>query len=244
MDCSLFDHIYVINLDSSKDRREHIIQEFDRVGIPQEKYSFFPAVDANSQEVQDILRNGGEQPLPNGMIRKWKHLNKYQIGNWCSYIGVWVDILVKKRGICMICEDDIKFTNYYKPVVDKVFNHSYLIAAGIDLQKPFVIGVGSGWQKSVHKPCKNIQLVQRNPIGQRECNPCHIINMAMARELFVNSVSIVDRASDPYIHNLIGARNQRYWIVPQPIYELSWNPKVQKFRSTIEGPLKPGDKLR
>ena len=85
-------------------------------------------------------------------------------------------------------------------------------------------------------------LVKDNPIGGRDCNPCHIINKSMAVELLKHS-KCVQQASDPYIHNVIGSRHQRYWVVPQPIYELSWNACVKKFPSTIEGPLGKGDKL-
>jgi hypothetical protein len=38
---TLFNNIYVINLESCPDRKEHIINEFNRVGI--EKYEFFTA---------------------------------------------------------------------------------------------------------------------------------------------------------------------------------------------------------
>nr|QBK88112.1 MAG: glycosyltransferase family 25 LPS biosynthesis protein [Marseillevirus LCMAC202] len=218
------------------------MREFERVGISIDKYIFFPAVDANGSIVRDILKNNGRQQLVDGTVRIWKNINKYQIGNWSSYIGVWEDIIKNDYNFCLLCEDDIKFANYYKPVIDKVFNYEYLVQQGVDPVRPLVIGVGSGYQDFVHKPRKEISLVKQNPIRNRECNPCHIINKSMAVELLKHSKHI-HQASDPYIHNVIGSRHQKYWVVPQPIYDLSWSACVKKFPSTIEGPLKKGDKL-
>lgn len=237
---SLFDQIYVINLLHCKERREHIIKEFARVGI--KNYIFLPAVNAESAIVRSILQNRGKQPLPDGSIRQWNRLNKYQIANWCSYIHVWEDIIENGYDTCLVCEDDIQFTDYYQLVVDKVFNQDYFLGKGIDSSKPLVIGVGSGYQPKIHRELVNIDLTTTDPIGNRDCNPCHIINNPMAKELLRNATHI-SRATDPYIHKQIGGQYQRYWITPQPVYELSWNPIVRRFPSTIEGPIGLKDKL-
>ena len=47
-----FDHIYVLNLEESVDRKEHIIKEFNRVGI--NEYEFFKASHYNSDEVKEM----------------------------------------------------------------------------------------------------------------------------------------------------------------------------------------------
>jgi hypothetical protein len=240
MEFSLFDQIYVINLLRCTDRREHIIKEFESVDI--ENYIFIPATDADSIIVHNILQNRGKQTLSNASIRNWSYLNKYQIANWCSYIRVWEDIIENNYELCLICEDDIKFTDYYKPVVEKVFNMDFLLEKGIDPLYPLVIGVGSGYQPLVHCASDNIDLITKNPIGNRDCNPCHIINGSMAKELLRNATHI-NRATDPYIHKQIGGLYQRYWVTPQPVYELSWNPLVRKFPSTIEGKLTANDIL-
>ncbi len=242
MDCSLFDQIYVINLARSENRRKHIVREFERVGIGINDYIFFPAVDANGPVVRDILKNDGHQQLADGTVRIWRNLNKYQLGNWCSYIGIWEDVIKNGYDFCLLCEDDIQFADYYKPVIDKVFDYNYLLQQGVDPVRPVVIGVGSGYQDFVHKPRKETVLVKQNPIGGRDCNPCHIINNSMAVELLKHSMHVC-QASDPYIHNVIAPRHQKYWVVPQPIYDLSWSGCVKKFPSTIQGRVGPGEKL-
>jgi hypothetical protein len=50
---SLFDNIYVLNLEKSSDRREHINNEFKRVGI--ENYEFFKATPHDSPEVYELI---------------------------------------------------------------------------------------------------------------------------------------------------------------------------------------------
>ena len=52
---TLFDNIYVINLEKSVDRKNHIIKEFNRVGI--EKYEFFNAVKNDSEQVKELINS-------------------------------------------------------------------------------------------------------------------------------------------------------------------------------------------
>ena len=51
----IFDHIYVLNLKKSVDRKIHIQNEFKRVGI--EKYEFFEATPFDSDEVKNLMLN-------------------------------------------------------------------------------------------------------------------------------------------------------------------------------------------
>lgn len=240
----LFDMIYVINLNQCADRREHIRSEFRRVGIPDDKYLIVPAVDGDrSDRIKAILKNRGVEKLENDLYTHWKNLNKYQMANWCSYIKVWEDVAKREYEIVMICEDDITFTDYYKPVVETLFNYEYLLQTGIDPAKPLLIGVGSGYQKKVHN-CrgKKVELTMNNPSKTRDCNPCHIINLPMAK-LLIENTGVIDRASDVFIHHKIGDKVQHYWAVPEPVYELSWNPLVKKFESMIERPINKKDVL-
>ena len=50
----LINKIYVVNLKSCVDRKQHIIKEFTNVGI--NEYEIFEAIDKDSQEVSDIMK--------------------------------------------------------------------------------------------------------------------------------------------------------------------------------------------
>lgn len=50
MGFNFFDRIYVINLESSKDRKNHIKKHFSDMGI--NNYEFFKAVDKDSKKIK------------------------------------------------------------------------------------------------------------------------------------------------------------------------------------------------
>jgi GR25 family glycosyltransferase involved in LPS biosynthesis len=50
----LVQKIYVINLKCCPDRREHVIQEFQRLNI--HDYEFFEATDKDSVQVQNMMK--------------------------------------------------------------------------------------------------------------------------------------------------------------------------------------------
>lgn len=112
----LIQKIYVINLKKCLDRKEHIIEEFKRVGITE--YEIFEATDKDSDEVKNMMKSDFVMKFP-PCFRCYRNicqcynnvLIKNQIGNWCSFINIMNDIIQKNySSLVMICEDDIKFT--------------------------------------------------------------------------------------------------------------------------------------
>jgi GR25 family glycosyltransferase involved in LPS biosynthesis len=96
----LFNKIYVINLEKSTDRKEHIIKEFKRVGITD--YEFFKAVNHDSEEVVKIMNSSLVKKFPNCFRCDKKRcacennvLTPFQIGNWCSFLHIFQDIVEK-----------------------------------------------------------------------------------------------------------------------------------------------------
>ena len=95
---TLFNNIYVINLESCVDRKKHIINEFNRVGI--EKYEFFNATNYDSQEVIELMKSDKVKKFPTcfrcEQIKCYCEnnvLTEFQIGNWCSFINIFNDII-------------------------------------------------------------------------------------------------------------------------------------------------------
>lgn len=114
---SLIEKIFVINLEHSVERKQHIIDEFKRNGII--NYDFFKAISKDSEEVNNILESDFIKKFPpcfrcNKNMCKCKNnfLTPPQVGNWCSFINIMKNLIQHNyNGLIMICEDDIQFTN-------------------------------------------------------------------------------------------------------------------------------------
>ena len=83
----IFEKIYVINLKESIDRKNHMIQEFKRVGIV--NYEFFEATHYDDPSVKKFIEDGCVVSFPPcfrcGMNRcgcENNFLTKFQIANW------------------------------------------------------------------------------------------------------------------------------------------------------------------
>jgi len=170
---NLIDNIYVVNLKSCKDRKEHIINEFKKVGI--NKYEFFEAIDKDSDEVINLMKTKFVMKYPPCFrCRKIKCncnnnvLVKSQIGNWCSYIKIMKKIVDNNyKKLIMICEDDIKFTNRGKNILNKIINIQNFKKYNINFNKPILIRAGSALNKNhtlrIQNPIMNKQKIMSNP---------------------------------------------------------------------------------
>jgi GR25 family glycosyltransferase involved in LPS biosynthesis len=125
----IFDNIYVINLKESVDRKIHIIQEFERIGI--KKYQIFEATHYDSDESKNIYNSNLVKKFPNCFRCNKKRcdcennfLTPFQIGNWCSFLNVFADIIKNDYNFVLICEDDIVFTKQYERIINKLLSKS------------------------------------------------------------------------------------------------------------------------
>ena len=98
-----FDNIYVINLDSRKDRLERVTREFERIGCSFER---FPAVDGDTNEVVYV---------PNDAIPGW---NKNSAALLETTIRIIKDAQRKAYNCILICEDDVFFSTDAKERLD------------------------------------------------------------------------------------------------------------------------------
>jgi GR25 family glycosyltransferase involved in LPS biosynthesis len=240
---NLFDNIYVLNLKESTDRKIHIQNEFKRVGI--DKYEFFEAVSYNSDEVKNLMKSNFVKKFPNCFRCNKKRcdcennfLTCFQIGNWCSFINIFKDILNKDYEFVLLCEDDIVFSNQHERIINKLLSKESFNFYKIDMNKPLLIRMGTAYNPDNHNSkapaifLKNFSL----------CNPCFAINRKMAL-VYLHYLKIIDYHSDVYFHQKIpkNVPNVQYFTMyPYPVYELSFVPEKQKFESTI----RPNNQLR
>lgn len=233
---SIFNHIYVLNLEKSSDRRDHINREFNRVGI--EKYEFFKATPHNSKDVDDIMKNGLVKKFPscfrcnkNRCDCENNYLTPFQLGNWCSFINIFKDIIKNDYQFVLICEDDIVFSFQYERIINKLLSKDAFKHYNIDMSKPLLIRLGTAFNPQNHNSPAPAVFLKNYSL----CNPCFAINKAMAI-VYLSALQIIDYHSDVYFHqkipkNIKGV--QFFTMYPYPVYELSFVKSLQKFNSEV-----------
>jgi len=232
----LFDHIYVINLKNSKDRREHIIKEFNRVGI--EKYEFFEATSHDSDEVKNLINNGLVKRFPscfrcnnNRCDCENNFLTDFQLGNWCSFLNIFRDIIKNNYKFVLICEDDIVFSFQYERIINTLLSKQSFKFYNINMNLPLLIRMGTAFRPENHNSSSKPVFLKNFPL----CNPCFAINKEMAM-IYLKYLKIIDYHSDVYFHQKIPKNIlnvQHFTMFPYPIYELSFVKSKQQFISEV-----------
>jgi len=234
---SIFDSVYVLNLEASADRRIHINNDFNRIGI--DKYEFFKASTPKDKEVLDLFSEGRVIGYPY-CFRCGKTpcdcTNNYmlppQIANRSTFIRIWKDMVENNKKFCLLCEDDITFIDNVKDVLFKALSLQNFKERNIDISKPLLFRMASSG--GFHHTQNNL----RPPILTKETfmsNPCYAINLAMAKLLLRNSNMII-HSSDVFVHKQIPNEYpevQAFTIRPLVATELSWNSENSTMPSTI-----------
>jgi GR25 family glycosyltransferase involved in LPS biosynthesis len=233
---SIFNHIYVLILKESTDRREHIEKEFKRVNITD--YNFFEATPYYSDEVKDLMKSDFVKKFPNCFRCDKKrcscennYLTPFQIANWCSFINIFKDIIQNDYQFVLICEDDIVFTFQYKRIIDKLLSSYTFKQYNIDMRKPLLIRLGTAYNPYNHNSRDEATFIKNFSL----CNPCFAINKPMAI-VYLYYLKIIDYHSDIYFHNKIPKNIkgvQYFTMYPYPVYELSFVKEKQKFESLV-----------
>ena len=232
----IFDKIYVINLKKSEDRRQHIINEFKRVGI--EKYEFFEATPHDSEEAVNLMKSNLVKKFPNCFRCNQKRcdcennfLTPFQIGNWCSFLNIFKDIIKNNYRFILICEDDIVFSEQYERIVNKLLSPQSFKHYNIQMNKPLLIRLGTAYNPDNHNSGAPAMFLKNYSL----CNPCFAINKEMAI-VYLHYLKIIDYHSDVYFHQKIPKNVpgiQYFTMYPYPVYELSFVKEKQKFVSTV-----------
>jgi GR25 family glycosyltransferase involved in LPS biosynthesis len=233
----IFDHIYVLNLKNSVDRKIHIQNEFKRVGI--EKYEFFEATPFDSNEVNNLMNSGFVKKFPNCFRCNNKrcncennYLTPFQIGNWCSFINIFNDIIKNDYKFVLICEDDIVFTFQYKKIIYSLLSAQNFKKNKIKMNQPLLIRMGTAFNPYNHNNTTDKPRFLKN---YSLCNPCFAINKELAI-IYLKHLKIIDYHSDVYFHQKIpkNVKGVQYFTMyPYPVYELSFVKSKQKFESLV-----------
>lgn len=231
------DNIFVINLERSKDRKAHIIEEFKTQGINNDEYEFFKAIDYDSDMVKNMINTDFVKKFPccfrcnkNRCKCHNNVLIPNQIGNWCSFIELMKLVINRDyKNMIMICEDDIKFTNQGYDNINKMLETNYF-DKNIDLTKPLLIRLGAAKSK-YNDDIMKLDLKQIVLMS----NPAFMINKKFA-ESFINNLKNINHTSDVYIHKQLPELDktiQHYSLIPLPIHDLSYSDTNIRYMSLI-----------
>ena len=233
---NFFDNIYVINLKESVDRKNHIINEFNKMKIS--KYEFFEAVHYDDNVVQELLNSKKVMSFPpcfrclkNRCNCENNFLTKYQIANWCSYIKLFNQILSSDDNIVLICEDDIVFSKQSHHILNTLLHKNTLKKYKINLNFPLLIKMGAAYNNNTHYSYKNPSYIKNYSLS----NPCFAVNKEMIK-IFLYNLKIIDYHSDIYFHDRIPKKFPNIQMLvmnPFPVYELSFVKSIQQFDSLV-----------
>jgi GR25 family glycosyltransferase involved in LPS biosynthesis len=240
LDCELISKIYVINLERCKDRKQHIEDEFSRVGIT--NYEFIKAIDKTEQQVIDLMKSDFVYKgrcfrckRPRLCNCTGKKLIPGQIGNWCSFIKVMDKIIEDEQtGLIMICEDDIKFKEGSINIINNFITHENLANKyKINFNEPIVIRLSNCYDRNFTEKLniKNIKFNQNAVMS----NPCFLINLEFAK-IFKEKLKKIKTTSDIFIHsNLpLNIKIIQHFTFNKPLaYQLSFLKQYSQFKSEI-----------
>jgi hypothetical protein len=230
---SLFDKIWVISLESSLDRREHIREHLPKFGI--DSFEFFDAIDARHPEVREVQQCGGVQGYPPcfrcgetdcGDDECNNFLIPEQIACFLSYRRLWRRIAEGTAERVLIMEDDVWLHPHTIRVlswVEKETNEGRL---------PFVANqkclLRFGWAECNEHLDHSATMEITETV--RMANPCHAITKDYAAAL-IDRDGIINHTADVYQHQICPRAGESYSVFPPIASELSWS--NGHFASTI-----------
>ncbi|MFI3256079.1 MAG: glycosyltransferase family 25 protein [Psittacicella sp.] len=101
--------IYIVNLESSKDRREYMISQLLEANVDINKTHFFQAIDGRKHPAHPLFSKYNKKVH---LIRKGRTLGVEELGCWASHYLLWEECLKLNKPI-IVLEDDIILTSSF-----------------------------------------------------------------------------------------------------------------------------------
>lgn len=106
---------YIINLERSVDRREHIIREAERCGLD---YTIVKAIDGGTVPEQEILEYADTEIV--SRHRSW--LSNRALATALSHRNVFEKIIADEVEVALVLEDDVKLSESFTKIATEVAN--------------------------------------------------------------------------------------------------------------------------
>ena len=224
----IFDKIYVVNLQSDLKRKDHIIKEFRRIDLS--RFVFVKAEEASSHKVLDYILTSKVVKYPPcfrcGQDYCECHNNviiRPQVANWLSFLGVFEDAVRNQHQFCLVCEDDVAFSDKSEDIMSRLLTMERLHDEEINMKKPLLIRLGyPGFDSNIHESTET----PRYSKNYQMSNSCFSFNYHYAL-LILNSFNKINHTSDVYFHcHIINSYVQHFTMVPPPCYDLSQSKRI------------------
>lgn len=229
---SIFDHIYIIHLPQSKERENHIQQQFEKIlGLQKEEYEIFEGSSRTSQKVKELMMSPMVKKFPpcfrcgkNNCQCENNIFTYSQIGNWHSFRSVWENMIKNEYNFCMICEDDVKFHSNFVSLITTFLSEESFRKHNLNKHNPVLILLNTTNPKQCvphYKYAPNMSLSEGSM-----SNACYALNLPMARLLLQESSKKngIKHTSDVFTHSKIPQHFrevQKRIILPVPSTQLS-----------------------
>jgi len=224
--------VRVVSLDQDENRRQYVRKHFKSIGIPSDRYSFFPATTHTSPKVAEFYRAGRVQGWPPCFRCKAEEcdcpnnvLIPQQVGNWISFLSLWEELRTR-NGLFLICEDDVVFFDGAIGLLNE------FITSFQQTRENVLIRLA----ESGRDPRVRLDRRRRLSCGDRVVmsNAAYLVNGAMAGHL-VRRFSRIETTSDIWVHSVVAGDDtvQACTVSPLIATELSYNVHFSRFPSRI-----------
>jgi hypothetical protein len=219
----LFDHIYVVSLPASKERRAYVTEHLKANGT--KEFEWHDACDANHPLVQQAYELGLVHDYPPcfrcGKTECGREdcnnvLLPVQVAVFVTYVELWKKIAAK-RARALVFEDDVRLHESWRDVLPYLKEE---ISAGhipFHAQTPCLLRMG--WALSGdHDKLGPVRLED----SIRMSNPCFAVTSAYA-ELAVSRFTRIEHTADVFFHQQVPCAGQAFTVFPPIASELSWS---------------------
>ena len=242
------DKVFVINLKKDQVRKNHVVQQLNKVTS---NYEIIEAVSYEDRIVKDFYLAGKVVSYPpcfRCLETVCHHENNFltpkQVANFLSFKKIMENIIEKNLNNVLILEDDFKF-NYFSYISFKSLNNFIKKNRLLTLNRPYLFRIGSHTLVNKRYYLKlflstKSTFVENNVDDM--ANPCFLINKNFAN-IFLKEFNSIKTTSDNFIHRQLVEKYNvlNYSIYPFPIRQLSYGRKNNKFESTITSSKKSSD---
>lgn len=220
---SFFDHVHVVSLPASHDRRAYVAQHLRAAGI--ENFEFHDACDETDPRVLEIIASERVHRYPPcfrcGKLSCGRDdcnnvLIPSQIATFVTYLELWKKIAARPQ-FSLVVEDDVELNPYWPEVLRKLTNAKSDGQLDLSPDKPRLLRLG--WARNDdHDPAVPFRISHE----LRMSNPCHALTSAFAKAL-LDRFDKIDTTVDIFMHKNAPKPGEALTVFPPLASELSWS---------------------
>ena len=220
---SFFDHVFVVSLPASHDRRTYVAQHLRAAGI--EGFEFHDACDETDPRVLEFIASERVHSYPPcfrcGKLSCGRDdcnnvLIPSQIATFVTYLELWKKIAARPQ-FSLVVEDDVELNPYWPEVLKRLSTAKRTGQLDLSPDKPRLLRLG--WARNDdHDRAVPFRISQE----LRMSNPCHALTSAFAKAL-LDRFDKIDTTVDIFMHKNAPRPGEALTVFPPFASELSWS---------------------